>query len=578
MMNDLPTTPRIKQQREAALAEDRRTILDLPPEQALKAIADHPYPVTLVQSMAEEDLYLLVHTIGPDEALPVLALASNEQWDYLLDLETWDRDRLDPRAATSWIARLLKADPDRLTYQIAKEKQDAFAYYLFKNIQVHIREYDQDPGEIGDDFFAEDQTYYIRLRPYPEEDQPYQEHRDRLVKDLLKRLAVYDYPTYRDLILKSSSLIPAEAEEALYRLRNVRMAEKGFLPFEEAVGVYQPLTVTDMLARRSKPAATGGRHVDSYPIRVVGADAAGDANVFARALARLQDPATLERLQAEFAGLCNQIIAADGLKMRQKSSLDQVVRKTSDFISIGMEKTALHTGPDEPYTHARMIQTHFLSDLFRVGYGCALELKWNADKWRQGSWFERRGLPLSFWGEAWLGLLGGLLIKKPLYYDNYKTGVLYREFATLDDIRESEAILRTIIAFDDVLNLMEIDPPRSQEILTSQNLLLTLWANHYLAMGGSGKTVRPLTLDQLKRFLDALWQPDVRPRRIRRRMRERFLDWLAGRSGLHNYDISERMGRALEQLFNQIETELGGVEPGDLDPNYIYLFLFEPGA
>ena len=577
-MNDQLKPAEIKKQREAALAEDRRTILHLPPEQALKAIAEHPYPVTLVQSMAEEDLYLLVHTIGPDDALPVLALASNEQWDYLLDLETWDRDRLDPRAVTNWIARLLKADPDRLTYQIAKEKQDAFAYYLFKNIQVHIREYDQDPGEIGDDFFTEDQTYYIRLRPYPEEDQPYQEHRDRLVKDLLKRLAVYDYPTYRDLVLKSSSLIPAEAEEELYRLRNVRMAEKGFLPFDEAVGVYQPLTVTDMLARRSKPAATGGRQVDSYPIRVDGADASGDANVFARTLARLQDPATLERLQTEFAGLCNQIIAADGLKIRQKSSLDQVVRKTSDFISIGMEKTALHTGPDEPYTHAKMIQTHFLSDLFRVGYGCALELKWNADKWRKGSWFERRGLPLSFWGEAWLGVLGGLLIKKPLYYDNYTTGVLYREFATLKDIRESETILQTIIAFDDVLNLMEIDPPRSQEILTGQNLLLTLWANHHLEMGGSGRTVRPLTRDQLRRFLDALWQPDVRPRRISRRMRERFLDWLADRSGLQNYQISERMGQALEQLFNQIETELGGVEPDDLNPHYIYLFLFEPGA
>jgi hypothetical protein len=576
-MNDLPTTPRIKQQREAALAEDRRTILGLPPEQALKAIAEHPYPVTLVQSMAEEDLYLLVHTIGPDDALPVLALASNEQWDYVLDLETWDRDRLDPRAVTSWMARLLKADPDRLTYQIAMDKQDSFAYYLFHNIQVHIREYDQDPSEIGDDFFTEDQAYYIRLRPYPEEDQPHQDHRDRLVKDLLKRLAVYDYPSYRDLLLKSSSLIPAEAEEELYRLRNVRMAEKGFLPFEEAVGVYQPLTVTEMLARRSKPATPGGRNVDSYPIRVDGADAVENANVFTRTLAHLQDPAILERLQTEFAGLCNQIIAADGLKIRQKSSLDQVVRKTSDFISIGMEKTALHTGPDEPYTHAKMIQTHFLSDLFRVGYGCALELKWNAHKWRQGSWFERLGLPLSFWGEVWLGVLGGLLIKKPLYFDNYKTGVLYREFATLKDIRESETILQTIIAFDDVLNLMGIDPPRSQEILTSQNLLLTLWANHHLDMGG-GKTVHPLTRDQLIRFLDALWQPDVRPRRISHRMRERFLDWLAARSGLQNYDISERMGQALEQWFTLIETELGSIEPEDLNPNYIYLFLFEPGA
>jgi hypothetical protein len=61
-------------------------------------------------------------------------------------------------------------------------------------------------------------------------------------------------------------------------------------------------------------------------------------------------------------------------------------------------------------------------------------------------------------------------------------------------------------------------------------------------------------------------------------MRERFLGWLARRSGLHDYEISERMSMALEQLFQHIEKELGGVDPRDLNPNYIYLFLFRPGA
>ncbi|MBI5896864.1 MAG: hypothetical protein HZB24_12955, partial [Desulfobacterales bacterium] len=41
--------------REKALAVERRRILALSPEKALDAILEHPLPVTLVQSMAEED-------------------------------------------------------------------------------------------------------------------------------------------------------------------------------------------------------------------------------------------------------------------------------------------------------------------------------------------------------------------------------------------------------------------------------------------------------------------------------------------------------------------------------------------
>jgi hypothetical protein len=576
MRNNQSKSVQIKKQREKALAEDRRNILALSPEKAIEAIAEHPYPVTLVQSMAEEDLYLLVHTIGPDEAHPVLALASNAQWEYLLDMEGWDRDRMDAHALTEWIQRLLKADPDRLTHQIAHDKKEAFVFYLSKNIDVLVREYEQDPAEIGDDFFSEDQTYYVRLRPYPEDQKTKQKARDYLVKNMLKRLAVYDYTIFRDMLLECSSLIPAETEEALYRLRNVRMAEKGFLPFEEAVGVYQPLRTADLLGRQRKPEATGGRTVDTHPIRVDAAHRPEHANLFTETLADIQDRATLERLQTEFAGLCNQIIAADGKKIREKTALSQVVRKAGDFISIGLHKATMESAPQEPYRFASLIQHHYLLDLFRVGYGCALALKSRADKWRHDSWFEKQGLPLSFWGESWLGVLGGLLIKRPLFYDNYATGVLYREFATYDDIQSTEAVLKSIIAFDDLLALMEIEPPRSYDILTSQNLILTLWANHYLEMAGNPKMVHPLTLQQFRVFFNALWEPDTKPRQIRRQMRERFLTWLAKRSGLHDYEISERMGLALEQLFNQIEDELGGVEARDLNPNFIYLFLFRP--
>ncbi len=575
-MNEIKSTA-AKDDRQKALAIDRKRILNLPPEKALDAIADHPYPVTLVQSMADEDLYFFVHHIGPDDALPVLALASNEQWEYLMDMEGWEQDHIHSHQMTQWLARLLKADPDRFTHWIANQRQEETSLYLFRNIQLHIREYEEDPGDIGNDYFTEDQTHYIRLHPYPEEHRKLQEERDTFVKDLLNRLSVYDYAYYRGLLLAAQGIIPAETEEELFRQRNVRLAEKGLLPFDEAIGVYQPLTAADLVERSPKSDRFEGRIVDTYPFPIA-TDAQQVAdNLFSRTLAQIHDAPSLEKLQAEFAGLCNQVIAADQQRIRDKGALESIVRKVSDYISIGLEKAQAEAGEEVPYFHAKLVQRHLLSDLFRVGYGCALSLKWRADKWHAASWYANAGLPISFWGEHCMGVLGGLLLKKPLCYSDYATGDLYREFATLSEIEDAGRQLDQMIAFDDLFSLMEVetDRLRTDLLLTCENMLLTLWANHHLGMGGNPKAPRPLNREQFSRLFNDLWQEGTQPRKIRDAIREIFLDWLAHSSGLTIYEISERMAPTLEQLFSKMESELGQVKSTDLDPRFILLFLLE---
>lgn len=567
-----------KAEREKLLALERQKILSMTPEQALDTIAEHPYPVTLVQSFAEEDLYLLVHSIGLDDSLPILALASNDQWEYLLDMEVWEGDRVDMHTMTGWLDRLRKADPDRFTHWITHEKLEEFEFYLFHNVELRIREHDQEASDFQDGFSTEDGVFYTRLRRYPsanEDEKKFLEERDLFLTDLLKRISVYDHINYRNVLLEAGSLIPAEAEEEHYRLRNIRLAEKGFLPFDEAVGVYQPLSVAELLKRGRKDQSLSGRLVDTYPIPLEPADHAQNANLFARTLARIQDPLTLQRLQAEFAGLCNQVIAADQRRVRDKSILSQVVQKTGDYISIGLEKVSAEQSTADPYRHANLVQHYLLADIFRVGYGCALHLKWQAERFHRESWFLSAGLSLSFWGEYWMGILGGLLLKKPLFFDNYSSGVLYREFATLEDIRQTEHQLNTIIGFDNLLSLMDIDtaPAQAYGLLTYQNLLLTLWADHYVGMPGPPKTPVPLPIAEFRRFFKEIWQEDKKPRKISNATKELFLDWLAERSDFTPAEISERMGSALERLFSKIENELGQVDPKHLDPRHIYLFM-----
>ncbi len=58
-------------------------------------------------------------------------------------------------------------------------------------------------------------------------------------------------------------------------------------------------------------------------------------------------------------------------------------------------------------------------------------------------------------------------------------------------------------------------------------------------------------------------------------MRSVFLAWLADRTGLRDYEISEQVGPCLENLFLELESEYSQVAPKDLDPRYILHFLLK---
>ena len=180
---------------------------------------------------------------------------------------------------------------------------------------------------------------------------------------------------------------------------------------------------------------------------------------------------------------------------------------------------------------------------------------------------------MNFWDQDGMGVLGGLFIKKPLFYDNYATGVLYREFISKDDVEKTEKVLNEIIYLDELLALTAVNPEQiSDAFLTYKNLILTLWARNYL---GLSEKPAALTLDQFKRFFDDLWSGEGKPRKTSRKMKEAFLHWLSDRAGQTPYEVSQRLGQTLENLYNEIESELGEVSSEDLAPEYINLFLIE---
>ena len=565
----------------AELNRQRKQLLSLPPEQTMRRILESGQPAALVHSFPEQDLYFLIHDIGAEDALPLLALASDRQWEYVLDTETWHRDRFEPVALTRWLDLLYRADARRTVKWLIEQQTELLTVYLSKNIELRVCEHDQDPSGFGEDFFTLDSVFYVRITgplfaaTSELGDIEKENYRDFL-KKLIQSVAAFDHVTYQALLLEAAQIIPAESEEEGYRLRNVRLAEKGFLPFEEAVGVYQPLTARQLAGRNHKILPRTAAEI-TVPVPLYPSGVLESGSIFSGALANIETEAVLEQLQTEFASLCNRIIAADFAPAHNKDDLRAVVKKANGFLSIGLETLAAETdanGHSVSHLPAAMIQRHPLSDIFRVGYGRVLELKWRTQRWLDRSWFAAQGLSLTFWGEEWLGVLGGLLVKKPMYFDDYVSGSMYRDFSTVDELQQTAAVLDAVIACDHLLSLLAISPDllSARRFLIFKNLILTIWALDWL---GCTEKNRYLTRAEFRLFFEKLWQSNDRPRRVALSMKQSFLLWLCGLSGMHSHEITDTLGPVLESLFLEIEEEYGQVDTADLDPRFIHLFLIE---
>jgi len=586
-ISDDTTQQRKHLKRVNALYQERKRILALPAQQARDAILEHPQPHALVHSFAEEDLFFLVHDIGPEDALELIALASSRQWEYLLDIESWTKDRLNIPALTQWLDLLLTADPRRFVDWATSQNPELIEYYLFQTIEVIIREHDQDPSDFGDGFMTYDDVFYVRLpdddygRPAPPGEK---EKQKEFLSRFLHHLAEQDHVLYQQTLFQAAAVMPGESEEEAFRLRNVRLAEKGFLPFYEAVGVYQPVR-PDQLKKREKILRSHTPADQMVPVPVHHSTMMDGTSIFSQALSRITVEEILHQLQIEFAGVCNQLIAADGQPVRNRQDLEVIVKKACGFISIGLERLSGEAPKAKGDRTVQFIKTYPLVDLFRTGYGLVADLRVQAKKWQQNAWYAGHHLPLNFWGEQITGVIGGLLIPRPRFYNNYIDGVLYREFETLADIGLIQNILNEAVNCDGLLSTMKINTDNfpKDRLVTCQNLLMTRWARKSL---GLPDVFAPIPLDLFKPFLDGLWETkkdktgknkagkdkNEQPK-IRESKKADFLNWLSSETGRSEQNLSQTLGLFLERLFDETAGALGGVSSDTIDPRFVQIFL-----
>jgi len=523
----------------------------------------------LVKNMTRVDLFWLIKKIGEDDSLPILKMASNDQWQYLLDMEIWQRDQIDLGHTFTWLDRLHQADPDRFAKWLYDEGNLLTRYCFYKSLQVELKE--DDDQDLPEGFFTLDNLYYIRILD--------EEHRE-VIESIIRKMAQVDYNRYQALLLGLAGVqIPEvpEVEEEMYRLRGVRLAEDGYLPFEEAISVYSYqkadlLKPDESAYKLFLPSDTDTRALVSVTPII---NAQGD-NLLSGTLAGITEALLLERLWLEFAGLCNQILSSDGTILNDIMILRKTCRKAAGYINIGLERLS---ADDIPLSE-RFLKNNALISIFRAGFGLALELKWEAEKWMKEAWFQSQDLTSDFWGDEWGGTLAGILLKKPLLFSGLKEGEEFRDFETLSEVKDCRNIINRLVVLDrlirDLYSSLPLDKKKIKDpLLTYHPFLFNFWVRVQLKFDPG---LTPLSLTRVRDFFRLVRVRDKQKPFRMPGFKEVFIeDLMSHASGLDPDDI-RLLKETLSILWQEFVEEYARVAIDDLDERFSRFILARPDS
>lgn len=546
-------------------AEAAKEILSQSGSVALSRILALKNPDAFVRSMARVDLYWLVKAIGEEDALPILQMASSEQWEFLLDLELWKKDRLDLRQAGAWMDRLLQADPDRLVRWLFKEGEYFTYYFLSKNLQVEFKTKD-DMIDVEEGFITLDGIHYLKfLDPEHEE----------VLRNLLQHLASKDYLRYQVILMGLSGVAPAEVEEEMYRRRNVRLAEDGFLPYEEAISVYAALKKDLLKAAPSvAPAGLVASQEDGVQAPLIPILHVSEKHLMVEATSRSGDLLLLNRITLEFAGLCSQVFSAEGPSGNTPEALVQTVRRAAGYVNVGLERWC---GRDLALCE-KVLRDNPLIDLFRSGFSLALELRWETEAWLKTAWFARRGFRPAFWEEEWGATLVGVVQKRPVLFDRSQKQEPYRGFETLEEIAACRKAMGRLRVLDRLLEMLAEQHPLEEKwakdpLFSFHSLIFNFWARKQLkAQPGFA----PLSLDQVRDLFRLLRSGSQKPPYGMPGFKEVFVkDFISLSRDVQGAD-RDLLEETLGILWDKFADEYALVGTADLDGRFLRFILSSP--
>ncbi len=354
--------------------EFARSLMGLPARERLNAILERTDCDAVVASLAPQDFYVSVQELGPEDALPLLALGSLDQINHLFDVEWWQKDSVVPAKAIEWLDRLARANESRFLAWLHETDFELLVLLFKKWITVGIAREDEDPLEIRDRLSMNtlDDTYYWEVR--------YPQYED-FVRNLLGMLFEINQGFYRELMNHILYALDVEVEEDAYRFHRGRMEDNAIPDFYDALEIYRPLTQLRAVTKQN----IGMLEAQELPVPSFAVALVPESDFLAEILRGVKDPAQANGLQLELAALANKVMIADRLPPNSVDSLKLAVDKAAASVNLGLE-LACRGDLEEA---ARCIREILLEDLFRLGHSQGIHLQKKLKKIVEGGWISQ---------------------------------------------------------------------------------------------------------------------------------------------------------------------------------------------
>jgi hypothetical protein len=518
------------------------------------------HPEELVHRLPELEVFLTVKEVGEKDAMDLISLTTPEQFQYLLDLDFWKKDQLDPEKALHWMEILIESGEEKVAQFIRSADPEFIALLLKKFLHVMTLEEEPLEGRERVPLFTLDQHYYIDFEGKGARE---------VFQPFLQILYRTDEKGYRRLMEAMIWEQESNLEETGYRLRNSRLADYGFPDFEEALEIYRFVNPDSLTVGESPPLAVQEETQQGSPTFYLTFQKEGP--FLSSILAKIDDASEQNRLSYEMTGLCNKAIMAEPLDQFDMDGMKRVTQKVFHTLNLGLQ----YLSKEEEEKALRILRSVPVQKIFQSGVGATLLLRKKAEELLKGSWFAGNRENLSVMDPPYRDQFEGVLKRRPVLYQEGS----FEDFRDLQDLRKSERSLEIMKEIVQVagerlhlhpdtlksMDLMNCHPEEWKEI-TFSTIFLTSFANQVLY-----GTFRFEAIGQprLKDLFLHIFERDAQGKGVMK---------MEIRSGVRKWvDSIENDGQKAQHLmafwdfcFDLLEEDYGRIPPGEeIDPRFV---------
>jgi Family of unknown function (DUF6178) len=518
-------------------------------------------PEQLVQQLPEIEVFLTVKEAGEMDSLPLISLTTPEQFQFLLDLDFWKRDELDPEKILHWLEILLECGEKKIAQFIQSTDPEFIALLLKKFLRVFTLE--GEPVEVEETLppFTLDHYYFIHFTG--KETRP-------VLEPFLKIFSLIEAGGYQRLMEALVWELDSELEEGEYRIRNGRLSEQGFPDFEEALEIYRFIHPDSMSLKGKIPSVRKEEESDrSRPTFYL--TFSDESPFFSSVLGKIDDPLDQDRLKVELTALCNRAMVAEATDLSRFEEIERITKKVFHYLNIGLQ----YLSREEETRALEILHSLPLQRLFQAGVSLTHLLKRKAETLLNGPWFGANRENLLFLDPPYLERFEGILKKRPSLDRNGKV----EDFKDLQELKETENLVETVETvvhflgkhlnvspgYLKNLNLMGCHPEDWRGI-TLSTLFLTALANQALKGSFRFEAIEKAQLNDL--FSRMFEKSEQGKGMIKMEIRNGLRDWL---DSIENDENKRDHLLAFRDFcLDLFELEFGKIPPGEeIDPRFV---------